>query len=98
MKLNIKLLIIFILLVVIPVVYPIALNCVVKDKYFYSFNCSGLFFIIFSFLPIVGSVLIYSINYIYGKKSILWTLISGLVFLISMVYLYSIYSLSNFGF
>jgi len=93
-----KIALIFLLFVILPVVFPLFGKCFIIGEYFFEYQCSGPSFLAFSFLPIIGAFIIFFLNYKSNLNSKWWYGISLLVILISIFYLYSLYSLSNFGF
>lgn len=98
MTTNKKLLLITFITIVIPLAYSLLFNCFSKGEYFYEYTCNQLSFLIFSVLPLIGGVALGITNYKSGYKSVIWYLVSVFIIIINTFYLYSLYSLSNFGF
>lgn len=98
MSSNKKIWYLFLIFVLIPVLVPLLFGCVSQGKYFYQYTCSATSFLLFSFLPLIGGIAILFINHKSGYKSKAWYAVSAIVIVISVIYLFSIYSLSYFGF
>lgn len=98
MKVHKKMWLIFIIFVIVPIVLPFLFDCFLKGKYFYEYSCPSISFIIFSFVPLIGGVLVTYLNYKSGYKSKVWYVTAFIVILVYIIYLLSLNSLSNFGF
>lgn len=98
MTINKKLILILFLSIILPIIFPILSNCFYRDKYFYGYNCSSVSFMSFSIIPLLGGILISVLNYKSGYKSKFWYSVSFIIVALYILYLFSIYSLSNFGF
>lgn len=98
MATNKKLFLILIILILIPLLHPFVFSCISRGEYFYEYGCNQISFFIFSIVPLIGAIILGVLNRTSGYRSIKWYLISAFIIIISTLYLYSLYSLSNFGF
>jgi len=98
MSTNKKIGLIFLVTIVFPIIIPILFNCFEMGKYFYGYICPAWSFGVFSLIPLLGAIIMLQYNYKSGLKSKTWFSVSIAVIIISCLYLYSLYSLSHFGF
>jgi hypothetical protein len=95
---NKKIWLVFVIFVIIPVMSQFLLSCFSKGKYFYEYNCSTTSFVVFSFAPLFGGVLMAYLNYKSNYKSKIWYIMSFSVIVINVIYLLILNSLSHIGF
>lgn len=98
MSTNKKVWSVFVIFVIVPIVLPFLFGCLSEGKYFYEYSCSATSFIIFSFVPMFGGILMTYLNYKGGYKSKIWYVVSFAIILIDVIYLLILNSLSHFGF
>lgn len=98
MNTNKKIWLVFVIFVIVPIVLPFLFRCLSEGKYFYEYSCSATSFIIFSFVPLFGGILIAYLNHRGEFKSKIWCVISSIIILVSIAYLLILNSLSHFGF
>ena len=94
-----KIILVFLVTVLLPVIAVIIGGCVTQGKYFlYQYNCSKTSFYIVNFVLLIGALLIIYVGHKERVRSKLWYLISGGVIFVVLVNISTLLSFSNFGF
>jgi len=98
MSQNKKFLAIFAIFIILPNL--IFLYSGSLEDIFNGFNLNDNSFLLLVILsiPILAAFYIIFLNYIRKINSVLWYILSGILAIVQFLFLYSIYSLSNFGF